>query len=64
MIRLIDVLEQERKILNELGEQSIKEGIPLAKNEAVQAQSRIVDQLVIRLQNKRKTKYEKRRSES
>lgn len=42
--------ENEQRKLNELGSQSLKEGIPLYRNEAVQAQSRKVDELIIILQ--------------
>lgn len=40
--------EEEKMRLNELGLKSLEKGIPLARNEAVQAQSRKVDELIIR----------------
>ncbi|MHA6533707.1 hypothetical protein [Paenibacillus sp. BAC0078] len=38
--------EEEKCKLNELGEKSLEQGIPLSSNEAVQAQSRRVDELI------------------
>ncbi|WP_076359209.1 MULTISPECIES: hypothetical protein [unclassified Paenibacillus] len=52
MKRLLAQLEAERRRLNELGVESLEQGIPLAENKAVQAQSRKIDQLIIRLQGK------------
>jgi len=43
-------LEKERKKLNRLAAEAIKSGIPLAQDEAVMAQSRKVDILVVRIQ--------------
>ena len=40
--------EEEKTKLNELGLKSLEQGIPLGVNEEVQAQSRKVDELVIR----------------
>ncbi len=45
--------EEEKRKLNELGQKSLEQGIPLFKNEAVQAQSRKVDDLINRLHQKR-----------
>jgi hypothetical protein len=53
MTRLIGQLEEERRKLNELGKKSLEQGIPLFKNEAVQAQSRKVDELIVHLHRKR-----------
>lgn len=41
-------LEEERHKLNQLGMQSLEQFIPLSQNEAVQEQSRKVDELIIR----------------
>jgi hypothetical protein len=41
--------EEEKHKLNELGQQSLEQGIPLSSNEAVQAQSRKVDELINRM---------------
>lgn len=41
--------EEEKHKLNELGQQSLEKGIPLSSNEAVQAQSRKVDELINRM---------------
>ncbi|WNS41525.1 hypothetical protein [Paenibacillus sp. MMS20-IR301] len=38
--------EEEKRKLNELGNKSLEQGIPLSSNEAVQAQSRKVDELI------------------
>ncbi|WKL00536.1 aspartyl-phosphate phosphatase Spo0E family protein [Paenibacillus amylolyticus] len=46
MSRLLDVLEEERRKLNQLGEASLKQAIPLWDNPEVQEQSRRVDKLV------------------
>jgi hypothetical protein len=48
MIRLLDLLEEERRKLNQLGEASLKQLIPLSDNPEVQEQSRRVDELVAR----------------
>ncbi|WP_214629682.1 aspartyl-phosphate phosphatase Spo0E family protein [Paenibacillus agaridevorans] len=52
MKRLLSQLEAERKKLNQLGIESLEQGIPLAENKAVQAQSRKIDQLIVRLNKK------------
>ncbi|WP_340401076.1 aspartyl-phosphate phosphatase Spo0E family protein [Paenibacillus sp. FSL H8-0079] len=49
MSRLLDVLEEERRKLNQLGEASLKQAIPLWENPEVQEQSRRVDELVARV---------------
>ncbi|MEC0126535.1 hypothetical protein [Paenibacillus pabuli] len=46
MSRLLDLLEEERRKLDQLGEASLKQAIPLWDNPAVQEQSRRVDELV------------------
>lgn len=38
--------EEEKRKLNELGQRSLEQGIPLSSNEALQAQSRRVDELI------------------
>jgi hypothetical protein len=52
MKRLLAQLEAERQKLNKLGIESLEQGIPLAENKTVQAQSRKIDQLIIRLNKK------------
>ncbi|RAW19324.1 aspartyl-phosphate phosphatase Spo0E family protein [Paenibacillus taichungensis] len=49
MSRLLDLLEDERRKLNQLGEASLKQAIPLWENPEVQEQSRRVDELVARV---------------
>lgn len=49
MSRLLDLLEEERRKLNQLGEASLKQAIPLSENLEVQEQSRLVDELVARV---------------
>jgi hypothetical protein len=49
MSRLLDLLEEERRKLNQLGEASLKQAIPLWDNPEVQEQSRRVDELVARV---------------
>lgn len=41
--------EEEKRKLNELGQKSLEQGIPLSSNKAVQAQSRKVDELINRM---------------
>ncbi|MHA7580783.1 aspartyl-phosphate phosphatase Spo0E family protein [Paenibacillus vandeheii] len=53
MSRLLDLLEEERRKLNQLGEASLKQAIPLWKNPEVQKQSRRVDELVARVSEMR-----------
>ncbi|MGG4398938.1 aspartyl-phosphate phosphatase Spo0E family protein [Paenibacillus amylolyticus] len=53
MSRLLDVLEDERRKLNQLGEASLKQAIPLWENPEVQEQSRRVDELVARVSEMR-----------
>lgn len=50
MIPLLAVLEEEKQKLNELGRRSLEQGIPLFQNDALQDQSRKVDELIVRLQ--------------
>ncbi|KIL36572.1 hypothetical protein SD70_31405 [Gordoniibacillus kamchatkensis] len=47
MTRLLGQLEEDRRKLNELGKKSLDQGIPLFENEAVQAQSRKVDEWIV-----------------
>jgi len=53
MSRLLDLLEEERRKLNQLGEASLKQAIPLWENPEVQEQSRRVDELVARVSEMR-----------
>ncbi|AIQ50662.1 hypothetical protein [Paenibacillus sp. FSL R7-0331] len=46
MQHLIQKYEEEKRKLNELGQRSLELGVPLSGNEAVQAQSRRVDELI------------------
>jgi hypothetical protein len=41
--------EEEKRKLNELGQKSLEQGISLSSNEAVQVQSRKVDELINRM---------------
>ncbi|WP_338542431.1 aspartyl-phosphate phosphatase Spo0E family protein [Paenibacillus tundrae] len=54
MSRLLDLLEEERRKLNQLGEASLKQAIPLSDNPGVQEQSRRVDELVSRVSETKK----------
>jgi|GEM_PF-1282395 len=47
MNELLKKYEKEKMTLNNLGQESLEQGIPLAINEAVQVQSQKVDDLVI-----------------
>lgn len=49
MLHLLHQYEEEKRKLNELGRRSLEQGIPLYMNEAVQAQSRKVDELIVQL---------------
>ncbi|OKP74436.1 hypothetical protein A3842_20790 [Paenibacillus sp. P3E] len=49
MQHLMQKYEEEKHKLNELGQKSLDQGIPLSSNEAVQAQSRKVDELINRI---------------
>ncbi|MCZ1265956.1 aspartyl-phosphate phosphatase Spo0E family protein [Paenibacillus taichungensis] len=46
---MLDLLEDERRKLNQLGEASLEQAIPLWENPEVQKQSRRVDELVARV---------------
>ncbi|WP_055109475.1 hypothetical protein [Paenibacillus ihumii] len=46
---LLSSLEVEKQKLNQLGNESLANGIPLFKNNALQAQSRKVDELIVQL---------------
>lgn len=59
MPHLLHQYEDEKRKLNELGCQSLEQGIPLYKNEAVQAQSRKVDELIVQFHRKQ-AGYDKR----
>jgi len=47
---LVRKLEKERQKLNELGEKSLMQSIPLSDNQEVQEQSRRVDELMVQYQ--------------
>ncbi|MEK5024347.1 hypothetical protein [Paenibacillus sp. FSL M7-1046] len=49
MQHLMHKYEEEKRKLNELGQKLLEQGIPLSSNEAVQAQSRKVDELINRM---------------
>lgn len=51
-MNLLEKLEHERRKLNELGLLSLEQRIPLGSNPKVQEQSRKVDELMIRYQEK------------
>ncbi|MBB6670053.1 aspartyl-phosphate phosphatase Spo0E family protein [Cohnella nanjingensis] len=53
MHHLLHKYEEEKRKLNELGSKSLEQGIPLFKNEAVQAQSRKVDELIVQFHQKK-----------
>lgn len=53
MQHLIRKYEEEKRRLNELGQQSLEQGIPLSSNEAVQVQSRKVDNLINQMYRKK-----------
>jgi hypothetical protein len=49
MQHLSQKYEEEKRKLNELGQRSLEQGVPLSGNEAVQAQSRMVDELIVQM---------------
>lgn len=53
MSRLLYLLEEERRKLNQLGEASLKQAIPLWENPEVHEQSLRVDELVARVSEMR-----------
>lgn len=53
MKELLFKFEDEKRKLNELGEKSLEQGIPLGQNEALQAQSRKVDELIVRFHQRK-----------
>lgn len=61
MNELLRKYEKEKQRLNELGQKSLEKGIPLAQNEAVQAQSRKVDELIVRFHRGRAEEGQKLR---
>jgi len=48
-VSLNEKLEKERRKLNKLGEEALKNGIPLTQDEAFMAQNRKVDALVVNI---------------
>lgn len=59
---LHEKLEKERRKLNKLGEEALKNGIPLTQDEAFMAQNRKVDALVVKI-IKGKERYRKKQRE-
>ncbi|HCR84113.1 MAG TPA: hypothetical protein DIW07_12060 [Lachnospiraceae bacterium] len=59
---LDEMLEKEREKLNRLAAEALKSGTSIAENEAVMAQSRKVDALVVRIQRE-KERHRKNRQE-
>lgn len=53
MHNLTHKYEEEKRKLNELGQRSLEQGIPLSTNEALQAQSRRVDKLINQMYQKK-----------
>ena len=51
---LNEMLEKEKIKLNRLADEALKNGTPIIENEAVIAQSRKVDALVVKIQRKKK----------
>ncbi|MBY0011640.1 hypothetical protein [Paenibacillus typhae] len=49
MQHLSQKYEEEKSKLNELGQRSLEQGVPLSGNEAVQAQSRMVDEIIVQM---------------
>lgn len=45
-------IEMEKQKLNRLGTESLAQGIPLSENDALQTQSRKVDELIVQLHKK------------
>jgi len=48
-VSLNEKLEKERRKLNKLGEEALKNGIPPTQDEAFMAQNRKVDALVVKI---------------
>lgn len=55
---LMQKFEEEKRKLNELGHQSLEQGIPLSDNEAVQTQSRKLDEMVNRFYQEKNKQVE------
>ncbi|GAA0136933.1 hypothetical protein YSY43_37740 [Paenibacillus sp. YSY-4.3] len=45
----IKLFEMEKQKLNQLGNESLADGIPLHENDALQDQSRRVDELIVKM---------------
>lgn len=56
----MEQIELEKEKLNRLGTESLANGIPLSKNDAIQAQSRKLDELIVQLHRKSKLKQQSR----
>ncbi|MGI6684634.1 MAG: hypothetical protein ACOX47_03910 [Bacillota bacterium] len=59
---LNDKLEKEQEKLRKLGEEALKNGIPLTQDEAFMAQNRKVDALVVKV-TKEQERHRKNRQE-
>lgn len=54
-------LEKEKEKLRKLGEEALKNGIPLTQDEAFMAQNRKVDALVVKIQKEKEQNRKKQR---
>ncbi|WP_027364642.1 hypothetical protein [Desulfotruncus alcoholivorax] len=54
-------LEKEKEKLNRLGEEALKNGIPLTQDEAFMAQNRKVDALVVKVIKEKERNRKKQR---
>ncbi|TEB16216.1 hypothetical protein Psfp_01443 [Pelotomaculum sp. FP] len=59
-VSLNEKLEKEKEKLNRLADEALKNGIPLTQDEAVMAQSRKVDALVVKIQKEKGRHREKK----
>ncbi|WP_340395003.1 hypothetical protein [Paenibacillus sp. FSL E2-0177] len=53
MHNLMHMYDEEKRRLNELGQRLLEEGVPISTNEALQAQSRRVDELINQIYQER-----------
>lgn len=60
-VSLNEKLEKERGKLNKLGEEALKNGIPLTQDEAFMVQNRKVDALVVKIIQKQERHRKKQR---
>ncbi|SFH28966.1 hypothetical protein SAMN05660649_04592 [Desulfotomaculum arcticum] len=59
---LNEKLEKEQEILRKLGEEALKNGIPLTQDEAFMTQNRKVDELVVKVIKEEKRNRKKQRA--